>query len=285
MLRRFGFVTLLLLGAMLVAGALGQPGVSFANTETAAAARTLEVTGRGLVMTKHDTATISLGFNSVQENAVSAFNTMAGSMNDVAVALKQMGIKDEQIMTGTLSLQPEYEWLKEGGQVLKGYRAINTVSITTQELNRIAEIIQVAIGAGANQLNGISFAVKDGDELIEQAIDMAVDDAKAKADRVAKRLGTEVVGVVRVSIQDEGRSMVKSESVGRADAGPAAMMAPVYSGTGEVRATVSFTFELKKPLRHIVMHAPCSDNVAARGISLAVKGHRAAAPDTGAVGF
>ena len=218
MLRRFGFVTLLLLGAMLVAGALGQPGVSFANTETAAAARTLEVTGRGLVMTKHDTATISLGFNSVQENAVSAFNTMAGSMNDVAVALKQMGIKDEQIMTGTLSLQPEYEWLKEGGQVLKGYRAINTVSITTQELNRIAEIIQVAIGAGANQLNGISFAVKDGDELIEQAIDMAVDDAKAKADRVAKRLGTEVVGVVRVSIQDEGRSMVKSESVGRADA-------------------------------------------------------------------
>lgn len=238
--------------ALAFAAAAFQPQAAFAETPVAAQAesvqRTLEVTGRATVKAKPDTAMITLGVNLLEKTPDAAYSAVGDKMASVASALKAMGLKEDDMKTGMLYLSAEYDWLKEGGQVLKGYRSSTTITITTQELDKVPTIIQAAVDAGANQLQGLSFTVKDPEALIEQATDEAVENAKAKAQRVARRLGVTVAGVYRISVHDGGGSVIYTAS---ADSGSAAApMAkgasiPVFSGNAEFTASVSVVFEIK----------------------------------------
>lgn len=246
-MRRFGFVTLFLLAAFALAATMFQPKASLAETPQPVQ-RTLDVSGTGKLTVKYDTAEVTLGVSELKPAAGEAYSAMSNSMDKIVNVLKKAGIKEEDIKTGTFNLNAEYDW-KDGTQNLRGFRSTNTLIITTNKLDQVATLIQAAVEAGSNQLQGVRFYVKDTDALLNQALDLAVDDAKAKADRVAKRLGTEVVGVYRISVADGGRTPVMFErgmegAKYMADVA-GAPAAQVFSGTGEYTATVSVTFEIK----------------------------------------
>lgn len=246
-MRRYGWVALLLIGMLAVGGALFRPHISAAEGESAATQRTLDVVGQGTVVMKYDTASLSFGVSELGATAVEAYAAMSAKMHEAAHVVQQKGIKPEQIKTGNFSIYAEYDWTQEGGQRLKGYRATNTVTVTTQKLDQVAELMQAVVGAGVNQIHGINFSVKDQEALIEQALDLAVDNAKARAERVAKRLGTSVAGVYKVNVNHYGGGPVAYDT--RSMKAEASMLAgapaPVFSGEGEISVTVSVTFELR----------------------------------------
>jgi uncharacterized protein len=248
MRKRLGIVAMLLVGAFALAATVFQPKTTLAETP-APIQRTLDVSGTGTLTVKYDTAEITLGVSELKPASGEAFAAMSTSMDKVVNALKAKGVKDLDLKTGTLQLNAEYDWTKEGQQQLRGFRATNTLHIRTKQLDKVADLVQVAVEAGANQLQGVRFLVEDTDKLLNDALDLAVDDAKAKAERVASRLGTKVVGVYRISVNDGGRGPVMYDAY-RAEAGyakpmAAAPAAPVFSGTSEYTATVSVTFELQ----------------------------------------
>jgi len=164
MLRRYGFIALMVLGAMALSIVLFQPKATLAETQ-APIQRTLDVSGQGRLTIKYDTAEITLGFSAVKETATEAFSAMGTAMDKVSAAMKAKAVKEEEIKTGTLNLTAEYEWNKDGVRTLKGYRAINTVTITTSNLNKVAELIQTAVESGANEIQGVRFIVKNIDVL------------------------------------------------------------------------------------------------------------------------
>jgi len=248
MRHRFAWIGLVLLGGIVLAATAFAPKATNAETP-APIQRTLDVTGQGKLTIKYDTAQITLGVSDLVETATGAYQSMGKKMDTVAKALMETGVKEDDIKTGYISLNAEYDWNKEGGQTLRGYRANNTITITTQKLDTVADLIQIAVDAGANTMQGVQFTVKDTDALLNQALDLAVADAKAKGERVAKALGTEIAGVYRISVQDNGRGPVMYDRGGymteTASAMKAAPAAPVFSGTGEYTASVSVTFEIK----------------------------------------
>lgn len=241
-----GFFAALLMSVLLM-GAMLFPSVTYAEPAPAQP-RLLTVTGQGRLEVKPDTATIILGVTQLKPTAAEAYNAMSADLVNITGAVKAMGLKEEQIQTNMFNLQAEYTWTQEKGQVMNGYRATNTLSITTQELEKVASLIQSAMNAGANQLQGVHFSVKDTDKLAQQAMDMAVDDAKAKAGRVAARLGAKVVRVQTVSVQDNGmpflsRPMADSGSGMAVEAKVAA--APVFGGSTTFSVSVYVTFEIE----------------------------------------
>jgi len=244
-----GFVAALLAGLLVASLAFFAPPVHPAKAaETQDTARTLTVTGRGQLDAKPDTAVISLGVSELRSTPIEAYNALQASITKIAEAVQAMGIKEDQIQTSIFNLSAEYDWSQEKGRQLVGYRATNTLTITTQELDKVANLIQAAVEAGANELNGVSFSVKNSDKLLEEALKLAVDDARAKANLVAGELGAKVARVQSVSVQDQGVSLVraKAEAQGmRMDGGAAAAAVPVYSGTTMFSAAVSVTFELE----------------------------------------
>jgi uncharacterized protein len=247
-MRRFGWMTLFVLAAFAFAVTMFKPQTTLAETQEPIQ-RTLDVTGRGTLTIKYDTAQIRVGFSSLEAEAGKAYTAMGTSMDGVVAALKKAGIKEDDLQTGMFTMNEEYDYTQNGRQ-FKGYRVENHLTVTTHDLAKVGDLIQVAVGAGANRLMGVSFSVKDTDKLLEQALDLAVDDAKAKAERVAGKLGAKVAGVYRISVMDGGRSAVMYEQAMGAsyDGAKMAMAAPapqVFSGTGEYTATVSVTFELQ----------------------------------------
>ncbi|HYG58623.1 MAG TPA: SIMPL domain-containing protein [Symbiobacteriaceae bacterium] len=244
MLRRFGFIALMVVGALVMSVALFQPKSISAETP-APIQRTLDVTGQGKLTVKYDTAEITLGFSEVHETATGAYSAMGGAMDKVSNAVKAKGVKEDDIRTGALNLTQEWDWTKEGGRVLKGYRATNTIVITTQKLESAAELIQTAVESGANEIQGVRFTIKNTDALMNQALDLAVADAKAKAERVAGKLDAKIVGVYKVSVMDGGRSPIVYDAPMAMEAKAMAVSVPVFGGTGEYSAMVSVTFEIQ----------------------------------------
>jgi len=236
-----------LLAGFLACSAFLFPGVSYA-AENGESPRILSVTGRGQIQVVPDTAVITVGVSQLRPTAIEAYAAMSEDLVKIADAVKAKGIKEDQIRTSLFTLQEEYDWTEKEGRVLKGFRASTNLSITTQELDKVAEIVHAAITAGANQMNGISFYVKDSDKLLEQVLDMAVDDAKAKAERVASRLGAKVVRVQSVSISDGGTPIIPvrvAAEAPKAIALDAVAPAPVFGGTSEFSASVYVTFEIE----------------------------------------
>ncbi|MFZ5817343.1 MAG: SIMPL domain-containing protein [Bacillota bacterium] len=237
-----------LLAALMLMGALMFPSDSRAETgSTSTPTRTLSVSGQGRLEVKPDTATISLGITHVMPTPKEAYNAMSAELQKISGTVKAAGVKEEQIETGVFSLHPEYKWTQEKGQELVGYRATTSLNITTQQLDKVAELFQLAVEAGANQVNGVSFSVKDTDALMQQALDLAVDDAKAKAERVANRLGAAVVRVQSISIHDNGVPIFsRSMADGMAGMAKAEMApAPVFGGTSSFSVSVSVVFEIQ----------------------------------------
>lgn len=208
--------------------------------------RTLSVTGQGRLDVSPDTAVITLGVSELNASPSEAYSALNTSITKISEVVLAQGVKKEQIQTSLFNLNAEYNWTQDKGQVFSGYRATNTLSITTQDLGQVASLIQVAVDAGANQLNGISFSVKESDKLLEQALDLAVDDAKAKAERVAGRMGAKVARVQTISIQDQGIPIYRNAKADMSVAaeGAAAPM-PVFSGTNSFTASVHVVFELQ----------------------------------------
>lgn len=243
-MRRWTVILSVILLALAAVGA----GVGLAQDPAAKpeTQRTLDVTGRGTVKVSPDTAIITVGVNHLADTASEAFRQTSATANQLAETLKKFGVKAEEIRTSELSLYPEYNWTQDKGQVLKGFRSSTSLTVTTQDLEGVGILVQTMVANGANSLQSIRFTVKDTEKLIQQAMDQAVDNAMSKASRVADRLGTQVIGVLRVSVMDNGgyvervAPMYEAKSAMGADA---AM--PVFGGTSEVTVTVSATFEVK----------------------------------------
>lgn len=238
-LRWFGS----LLAAVLVGVFALAPAATYAAENDAVSS--IAVTGQGVVIAQYDTAQITLGVTALEQSPLAAYQSMAKDINNVVEALRAAGIKDEDMKTGTFSLYAEYDWTDQG-QKLRGFRATNTLVVTTSQLDKVADLVQTVVNAGANQLQGIDFLVKDTDKVMGEALDLAIDDARAKAERAAARLGATLGKPLSVTVSDGGRSyMTWNKMADMAALGAAQAPAPVFSGTEDFTVMVNVTWELK----------------------------------------
>ena len=83
---------------------------------------------------------------------------------------------------------------------ITGYQADNQVNVTLHDISTVGDVIDDAVKAGANLSNGITFQLSDENQGVNQALDDAVADARAKAETLAGA-GDAQLGQV-VSIQE-----------------------------------------------------------------------------------
>ncbi|MEM2927929.1 MAG: SIMPL domain-containing protein [Nitrososphaerota archaeon] len=165
--------------------------------------KTITVSGTGTAASKPEVAIVYLSVITRDESASNAQLLNAEKMNSAINALKNAGIKEEQIETTRYSLQPIYEYdEKLRRSVLVGYQCVNTIKVTLEELNKVGKIIDTAVLAGVNEVSSITFSLKE--ETIEklklEALTKAVEDAKVKAETVAKAAGIKIIGPKKIDI-------------------------------------------------------------------------------------
>ena len=170
------------LTALFLALALTQ-GLSAAFADTK-----ITVTGSGEVLIPADVAVISLGVNVRSAEAPSAQAEANEVIAKIREALTAAGIDEEDISTGYINLYAAYDY-SSSVERITGYNASSTLAVKVTDMTRVGEVIDLAFGAGANMLDGVSFSAKDDTAARAEALKAAVADAKAKADVLAEAAG------------------------------------------------------------------------------------------------
>lgn len=162
---------------------------------TSALAETrLTVSGTAEVLVPADTAVITVGVTVRDKDALQAQSKANGTLSAVRLALTGAGIAPEDINTGYINLYPVYDYSGETEQII-GYSASSTLAVKVTDLSLAGRVIDLAFGAGANNLEGISFSVSDESEARSAALKAAVTDAGTKAEILAEASGLKITGI------------------------------------------------------------------------------------------
>lgn len=210
---------------------------------------TITATGSATVTRAPDQAVVSLGVATVGKTSTEAQGRLNEALDKVVKAVKGLGLPDLKVQTQWLSLNPVYEQIDYREQQSRprepkiiGYNASNTVRITVGDVGKAGAIIDAAIAAGANQVQGLGFELKDDRSAKGEALQNAARDAREKAEQMAAALGLRVVRIVEVQSGPvpgprpffRGRGFEKAAT-------DMAMSAPTVVEPGEVSVTEQVT--------------------------------------------
>jgi len=186
----------------------------------------ITVNGSGDARVAPDVATVRLGITRQTNSAQTAQSKVNEVAQSILTAVTRTGIDRKQIQTSQLTLHPVYAPQKPESSdppAIVAYRATNVITIRVEDLTKAGEVIDAGLKAGANELQGINFGLKDDTEAREKALRQAAREAQSKARVIAESLGLRL-GTVH-EVQETGVSIQQPFFAG-------AMMARAAEGAG-----------------------------------------------------
>lgn len=200
---------------------------------------TLVTNGHAEIAAAPDTATVVIGVSSLSNTAAEAQAGTARSMEAVYQALIKLGIPDKALQTRNFRVGVEYDYDK-GRQTLRGYRVTHDLYVKVEDVATLGDVLDAAVNAGATQVREVQFGMTDATNLLRQALQLAVQDAREKAEALATGAGIQGLRIRRIRDQSGYQAPVRGEFAVKAlaDTGAQTRISP-----GEV--TVSADVEVE----------------------------------------
>lgn len=200
------------------------------------------VHGRGEFSVPPDHASIRIGVSTSGATAEKAARDNAAAAEKIRQALLTSGVKAKDVRTVTYNVYPQYN----RDQKIESYTASYDLSVETDDIAKLSAVLDTCVRSGANNINSIEFSLKDEKKYKQEALILAVKDAREKADVIARTLGKRLGGALSVS-EDAAtfdqrvyaRNLMKSQA-----ALDAANGAPILAGNISIRTGVTIVFEL-----------------------------------------
>lgn len=222
---------------------------------------TVTVGARREVDVDPDLGTVSFGVRVHARSAEAATDKLANRTRRVIGAIEDMGFTDDEIETYGVELQrvcvdrcrdPNPRDNRVVTPVL-GYRGTAGVRVETQQLQRIGELIDTGIRAGANSIRGITFDVTDKsaavNDALRQAMELATEKARILAEAGDRELGPAIVIQEGNTRAPNVYAVADAATYGRTSAGSGGSGSqsnpfPIEPPTLSASARVTVTFEL-----------------------------------------
>lgn len=205
--------------------------------------RTLSMTGEGEVRAAPDMAQLSAGVTTSAPTAAAALSANTTRMKAVFAAIQKLGVPEKNIQTVNFSISPQYT----GGDAnnrprLTGYQVNNEVSVRLEDTGKLGSALDALVTAGANQMNGINWSIREPAPMLAKARAEAIADAKLRAETYAKAAGVTLGPIQSIS---EGGAAMPPRPMYRAMAMQADSAVPVAAGEESVAADVSVVWEIR----------------------------------------
>lgn len=231
------FALILALAMLLPVFALAEEPIAVADKAT------ITVTGSASVTLKADYARISVGVSTKAETVEKASAQNNTAIHTVIEALKNAGVKEEDIATSNYSVHAEYDYSSFGGQKLTGYNVSNQLTVIIRDMEHIGATLDKATAAGANNIYNIEFLSTKSAEAQDEATTYAVQDAVRKARLLAKASGLTLGGVVSIQESTSGFYVAARSYSSKLTADAAGNS--ILPDNASVSASVTMVFELK----------------------------------------
>lgn len=208
---------------------------------------TVIASGEGSVKRAPDRAWIQVTVESRARNPKEAQKLNVDVMSGVLQKIKAAGLPADALRTRGYDLQPEFDYAN-GKQSLRGYVARNTLEIRVDDLPRVGELLDLSVSSGATSVGNVRFDLKDRAGAEREALRLAVEDARRRADAAAAGAGMRVDRVLRVEEHRAGvvpppQPMIAMGGLRQAEM--AAAEPPIQAGELEIRANVTLTAAIR----------------------------------------
>jgi len=160
------------------------------------------VAGDSIIQAQPDTAIVTVAVVTQNRQALAAQQDNAAKTDAVVRALKAAAGSGAEVKTSGYSVQPQRVYKEGQPPAITGYEARNSVTVTLSDLTKVGSVIDAAAQAGANDVAGISFTLRQDRQARDRALSEATREAVSKAQVIASALGGRVVRIVEV--QEEG---------------------------------------------------------------------------------
>jgi uncharacterized protein len=198
------------------------------------------VTGEGSVTAPPDYAEITSGVTTKATTAKDATDANSKIMTALNAALLGAGIDRKDMQTSRFSVFPVYVQAANAEPRLSGFRVSNAVNVTVRDIDKLGDILDRLVAAGATDIGGIEFLHTDPSQALDPARQAAIADARRKAELYAKAAGLTLGNAVWIT-EEPGYVPPMPMAALRMNAAAAAPV-PVAAGedTLHVRVTVGF---------------------------------------------
>lgn len=240
--------------AVLAVAFAAVPTAVLAQEETGVRERTLNVSATGQVEVVPDVAVVRLGVETQAETAMDALTQNSDQMTTLIESLTASGVMTDQIQTQQVQILPVYSMPTmepvpepqpseqepaEEQNTLLGYRAVNVVSVRLEGMEGLGTLLDSAIEAGGNRIDGIWFEMSDPQAALDEARAAAWEEAQRKGQALAELAGLTLGEVISI-----GETSFLPVSVAQSMMAGADMGVPIQPGTITLQADIHVTWRI-----------------------------------------
>ncbi|SKC64238.1 SIMPL domain-containing protein [Maledivibacter halophilus] len=223
-------------------------GKAQANNSSLTEGNIVTVNGLGTVKVKPDIAYINVGVEVFNTDAKKAQDDNAKLMDKIIIAVKENGIKDEDIKTTRYTIyktsKNEPSFSKEKEKRIEGYISTNSVEITIRDIDKVGKIIDIAGKEGANRISNIRFGISDEDKYYSDALKLAMENASGKAEAILSTFGAKPGKPYRINENSYGGPIIyRNNNLMKTQMAEEAYETPVEAGELEITATVMVEYK------------------------------------------
>ena len=239
-------ITLIIISAVIVLGVIGA--IVFMNIRQET---TINAEGIATVKAVPDISSIFISVQTSGNTTKEANDENAEIVDNIITDLVKLGLERKQITTEGFNIFPDYSW-EDGKRELKGYKAVHTivVKVPASDTSRIGNVIDIAANRGAG-ISYINFELSQElqNQYKAEALEKATEDARIKAESIARGLGKDLGKIVSVSSQEFNYypwPVYRAEVAGADSIQEAKISATnIQPGEQEIRGRVSVVYALK----------------------------------------
>jgi uncharacterized protein len=202
------------------------------------------VTGDSIVQAQPDTAILVISVVTQSKSALEAQQDNATRSDAMIRAVKAAAGAGAEVKTSGYSLTPQRVYKENQPPTITGYEARNSVTVTMSDLQKVGAVIDAASQAGANNVETVSFTLRQDQAARGQALAGATREAISKANTIAQALGGRISRIIEV--QEDGARPRPVENTYARDAMVAqAASTPIEVGTLEITSRVQLVAEIE----------------------------------------
>jgi hypothetical protein len=161
---------------------------------TTTSPRHITVNAEGTVKVVPDAVRINATVSVIAATSKAALTEVATTATTLRAALKAAAISTKDFASQTVTVYPEYNYTNDKGSVLVGYRGSQSFSIVVRNAANAGDVVDAIVAASGDnlQVNGVTPFVLDASAATESAREVAVKNARTKANSYAKLLGVKL---------------------------------------------------------------------------------------------
>ncbi len=206
---------------------------------------TLTVRGEASLEISADQGQLRLAVVTSAADAETALRRNSEKLGGVEKALAETGLEKGEYRTGQFSIQPQ--WTRPPDQAgpawqptIAGYTVTNSLQITTRKLALLGPLIEAAVKAGANRVEGLVFDLADPAAYRARVIGMATETARREAAALADAAGIRLGPVLSLQL-DPAESPPRPMMMRLAESAPP----QITPGEVSVRAGVTVVYRIE----------------------------------------